>query len=390
MKAVNLASKPFVNRRPVLRVAALVWVLGLALLVVNLWRYGDFFRAASGHRSRLADLENEIGIEEEQDASLRRRIEALKLDEDNDKARYLNQLIHQRIFPWSRLFDEIEDVLPKDVYLTGLSPEIEKVELRKKSSSKTSNRNRTSGKNSQQQPRKDAPKVAEKDLDRVELELAGYARTDEAMLQLIDNLYASPTFLDPELSYERRDKRTALVSFSIKVTYLTRVRSQAAAGEAVAAGNEADAAAAAGAGGSGELVAGGAGSEGQLYGQPGFTPPAGSPATRPGFGPAGTPNSSPNGAFDTNLGGGGNVAGGGPASGNRVGAGAAGRAQGGPFNSQNVGGQNGQPTFVQPGFAQPGQQPGAAGGGVVVPPRRSPTPLQVVPSSTPRLRGGGR
>lgn len=394
MKAVNLATRPFVNRRPVIRVATLVWVLALALSLVNLWRYGDFFRSVAAHRSTLGDLEKEINLTEEQNAGLRRRIEALKLDENNVTALYLNGLIHQRVFPWSRLFDDIEDVLPKDVYLTGLSPEIEKVEAGQRRTATTARS--AAARNSRKDKAKAAPKVApakEKDLDRVAMTLGGFSRSDEAMLELVDRLYASPTFLDPELAFERRGKN-GLVNFAIRVTYLTRARpaapepgalladGAAPSGEAGAGGELAPGGAAVAGGEGGGLqpdgavapsgaAPGAAGSGGGgLYGQPGWTPPAGADSraarqARPGFEP------DAGGAAPSD--GGGSAAPRTGAAGSRTGA--------------------GQPEVIQPGFPQggvlvPGAAPVAPGrGGVVVPPRRTPTGLLPTPSASPGGRG---
>lgn len=399
MKAVNLASKPFVNRRPVIRIAFLVWVAAIALAVVNIWSYSDFFRVASNHRARLADLEQEIRIEEEQVASLEKRVNALRLDDGNNKARYLNGLIHQRIFPWSRLFDEIQDVLPKDVYLVGLAPQIEKVEKSKrprKTPASSSSRSQTSRSQSTR-PTTPAPKIPEQTLDRVLLKLEGVARSDEAMLELVDRLYASANFLDPTLSSEKRESRSGLVVFQIEVTYLTRTLPVTLAGGDVVADAAAEGEPDAGeASAASDRLAGEPAGSGGLYGQPGFTPPAGSapagsaPAaggaardrraqSRPGFEPE---------TRDTPAG----FGSGGAAPG--VAAAPGGPATGGRTSSSTRSQQPVQPGFVvQPGFAPaagnaPSARPQQDGGTVVIP-RRSPTSLGASPSSSPRLGAGG-
>ena len=390
MRAVNLASKPFVNRRPVIRIAFLVWIAAIVLAVVNIWSYGDFFRIASNHRARLADLEKEIRIEEEQVTSLEKRIAGLRLDDGNTKARYLNGLIHQRIFPWSRLFDEIQDVLPKDVYLIGLAPQIEKLESPKRPRSTTSSRTRntsTSTSSSTSRTTRTTKKKPEPELDRVLLELQGVARSDEAMLELVDRLYASPSFLDPTLSTEKRETRTGLVAFQIEVTYLTGTGSVKTEGDAPTGDRassdrassdraSSDRASRDTATGSGSGDAAGAAlpdavaEGGNLYGQPGFTPPAG------GAGSGGTgagPPSRP--GFEPDSRGGGTSAGG-------TGAGRAG--------SPTRPAQPGQPGFgaTGPGNTNP-QRPQDGTGGTVVIPRRSPGALGAAPSSSPRLGAGG-
>lgn len=382
MRAVNLASKPFVNRRPVIRIAFLVWIAAIVLAFVNIWSYGDFFRVASNHRTKLADLEKEIRIEEEQVRSLEKRIAGLKLDDGNTKARYLNGLIHQRIFPWSRLFDEIQDVLPKDVYLVGLAPQIEKLESPKRPRSTTSSRTRnTSTTSNNSRPTGTTKKKPEPTLDRVLLELQGVARSDEAMLELVDRLYASPSFLDPTLSTEKRETRTGLVTFQIQVTYLTGTGSAKAEGD-TATGSAATGAAATG-DAEGAVLSDTVAEGGNLYGQPGFTPPAGGTSSGgtggpgpggpgsggPGSGPASRPG------FEPDSRGGGTSAGG-------TGAGRAG--------SPTRPAQPGQPGFgvTGPGNTNP-QRPQDGTGGTVVVPRRSPGALGTAPSSSPRLGAGG-
>ncbi len=107
-------------------------------------------------------------------------------------------------------------MLPKDVYLTGLSPAIEKIEKtpRRTVARSAAARPRTS-KNPAPRKAVQEPALPEKDLDRVAMTINGYSRSDDAMLELVDRLYASPTFLDPELAFERRESRTGLVNFSI-------------------------------------------------------------------------------------------------------------------------------------------------------------------------------
>ena len=406
MKAVNLAAKPFVNRRPVIRVATLIWVLALGLSIWNVLRYGDFFRTVTGHRSRLADLEKEIGIAEERSSALRSRIGALQLDDGNGTAVYLNGLIHQRVFPWSRLFDDIEDVLPKDVYLTSLSPQIEKVEntpRRRRGSSTRASRNRA--------PKAANAAVKEQGLDRVELALKGYSRSEEAMLDLVDRLYASPTFLDPVLSSENKDTKTGLVTFNIAVTYLTRAQlTTPAVGQLADAGSGEGGAAGSRAAGAGlapdgtPLTADIAGWQGQAGGAEGggYVPGTGAPGTAAGqlasdprtrpdlrgqpgglYGqPGGAGDPQGRGAADQSTRPGFDGAAGGTGTGGTSGRGAGGTRQTGTAQSG----------VIQPGFDQYGQPLTGAGAGdpdVVVPPRRTPTRLGPTVSATPRFRGGG-
>ncbi|MEM1183017.1 MAG: hypothetical protein AAGM22_32040, partial [Acidobacteriota bacterium] len=60
MKVVNLAKRPFRNRRPVARLALALWILGGLLLALNLWWWGGHFRGSSNSNDRLELLERQV------------------------------------------------------------------------------------------------------------------------------------------------------------------------------------------------------------------------------------------------------------------------------------------------------------------------------------------
>ena len=80
--------------------------------------------------------------------------------------------------------------------------------------------------------------VAEADPGRrVQLDLQGRARDGEAILALVDALFADPAFADPDLSREARQEGE--VAFSLSVAYLPRAAEELA--RAAQAAEEADA-----------------------------------------------------------------------------------------------------------------------------------------------------
>ncbi|HUP42082.1 MAG TPA: hypothetical protein VM599_02610, partial [Thermoanaerobaculia bacterium] len=63
-RALDLAARPFVNRRPVVRLALLLWLAGGALLAGNLWLYWDFLAGRGDVHARRLEVEEAIAIEE--------------------------------------------------------------------------------------------------------------------------------------------------------------------------------------------------------------------------------------------------------------------------------------------------------------------------------------
>ncbi len=66
MSGLNLARDPFVNRRPVRRMAALFWVLAVVLLAVNCRSYWRHFVGQDRQQSELSVLEPKIAEEQSQ------------------------------------------------------------------------------------------------------------------------------------------------------------------------------------------------------------------------------------------------------------------------------------------------------------------------------------
>jgi hypothetical protein len=91
--------------------------------------------------------------------------------------------LEERRFPWSRLFGQLAGVLPRDVRLFRISPEGFESE---KTRSRPSSRRKETAKG----PR------------GTWLQIAGAAKSDQALVDLLDALFASPAFADPLLPGE--------------------------------------------------------------------------------------------------------------------------------------------------------------------------------------------
>lgn len=188
--ALDLSSRPFINRRPVFRLSMLLWLAGGLLLAGNVWLYWDFIAGRGNLHAQLRDVNEKIEIEERRISALSNELASFDLAAQNRQVVYLNQRIGQRRFSWSRLFDELSDLLPRDVRLTSLAPS-------------TGEDDRAPGAVSG---------------DRVLLQIDAQARNDQAILDFVDALFADPSFERPNLSQQRQEQGEN-IAFNLQVYY---------------------------------------------------------------------------------------------------------------------------------------------------------------------------
>jgi Tfp pilus assembly protein PilN len=196
---LNLARRPFVNSRPVKRLAILLWVLGGLLLAGNVSLFWRYLGSSEQTRAALARAERKTAAERREVGALAGRIAGMDLDQQNHEVAYLNRKIAERTFSWSLLFDRLAEVLPDGVRLNQLSPQgpAEK----------------------EQQPSRSGP-IANADKNTpVLVQILGEAKNDEALLLFVKRLFEHPSFADPDLGHEERVE-SGLLKFELKVKYL--------------------------------------------------------------------------------------------------------------------------------------------------------------------------
>jgi hypothetical protein len=198
---LNLAKRPFVNKRPVTRTAILLWALGFLLLLVNVFSFWSYLASSAEKRADLRAGQEKLTAARATLAKRESEVAGLDLGRQNDEVAYLNRKIAQRTFSWSRLLDRISAVMPNDVRLQRLSPRGLADERESRSTRRAASRRQS--------------------LDRIALTIDGQARSEEAILQLIDNLNAaSSSFEDPNWTRESHDAASGLIRFNLTVAYL--------------------------------------------------------------------------------------------------------------------------------------------------------------------------
>jgi Tfp pilus assembly protein PilN len=203
IEPLNLARRPFLNSRPVVRVSLLLWLLGLGLLLVNLVLFQGYLASSADKREQIARGAEEVERQQRVAAELQGRLGALDLESLNEQVDFLNEKIKERTFSWSLLLDQMAEVLPHDVRLERLTPhtgEAGKRELGRGTRSASLRERRPDG--------------------AIPLGITGETRSDVALNQFVQSLFDYP-FAEPNLKTEtRQDEQGTLVKFELTVQYI--------------------------------------------------------------------------------------------------------------------------------------------------------------------------
>ena len=199
-RSVNLARRPFVNTRPVKRTTLALWFLGGCLLIVNGVLYSRSLVGLEDGKAHWEAMTQEIEVEEEGLEKAKAALQRLDLRDQNTQAEFLRARFERRRFPWSRLFSQIAEVLPREVRLFRISPQ---------------GLSRTQKRGTRDLKANSAPASV---LGKSRIGVSAVARTDDALVELLDSLFASPVFSDPVLPGERRQDDNS-IEFRLSMTY---------------------------------------------------------------------------------------------------------------------------------------------------------------------------
>jgi len=166
---LNLATAPLESRRRFLAGATLAGALALVLLFWLAYNVGRTWRADRTERAEIARYEQQLERMSGERQQLAAFLAEPKTRVAMDRAAFINSLIDQRTFPWTKIFMDLEHALPPGVRVISIAPKMEK--------------------------------------GQVELELVVGAMSDAGKLQFLDALERSPDFSRIEVRAERRTSR---------------------------------------------------------------------------------------------------------------------------------------------------------------------------------------
>jgi len=121
----NLSTRPFYNERIVHVIAGAVAVLVLAVTAAQIVRVVRLSRLKTELNGYIKRDRTEAEYRTSEAASIRRGLDQKQLAVVASEAKEANQLIEQRTFSWTQLFNYLTETLPNDVMLTAIHPEFE-------------------------------------------------------------------------------------------------------------------------------------------------------------------------------------------------------------------------------------------------------------------------
>src|SRR6202167_3991690 len=121
---INLATRPYEDAREFWT----RWGLGVGLLaVLTVFLLGWTVKAwteAGRDRQDIARLEAEIGERDSERAKAQAFLDLASNRSTRDQSQFLNGLIQRKAFSWTRVFEDLEQVMPQNLHVVSLRPEL--------------------------------------------------------------------------------------------------------------------------------------------------------------------------------------------------------------------------------------------------------------------------
>jgi len=185
---LNLATKALETRRPFLAGSGLVAVVaGIVFLWLG-WHVYTIRKADADVRRRTAEIRQQMEQAETQRAELERYFAQKDVASLHDRAAFLNTIIDARSFNWTRMFMDLERVLPGGVHVVSIEPKQKEGHL--------------------------------------ELKLTVGATSDDAELKFIRALEDSNEFSEVHMVNDHLAPNTGTQSLDLKIVELTMVYSR--------------------------------------------------------------------------------------------------------------------------------------------------------------------
>jgi Tfp pilus assembly protein PilN len=121
---LNLATAPQANHRPFLAYSALIGTLGvIALAVLSLAAFKSW-HANRELRAEMSRSEASIRADQQRQRALASGFREQSSQQILDRSEFLNSLIDERSFPWTKVFMDLEQTLPPGVRVVSIAPRL--------------------------------------------------------------------------------------------------------------------------------------------------------------------------------------------------------------------------------------------------------------------------
>lgn len=178
---LNLSTTPLDNKRPFLAAAGALAVVGLLVFALLGHAAYTSWRSSRELRAEISHWEGEILANREKQSVLQAYFQTAQAKQVLDRAAFLNSLIGQRSFPWTKVFMDLEQILPPGVRVVSISPKLNN--------------------------------------GRAQIELTIGAESDESKIKFLQNLERSKAFSDIQVKDDRRaDQQSTGDKITVQLT----------------------------------------------------------------------------------------------------------------------------------------------------------------------------
>ena len=121
---INLATRPYEDAREFWSRWGLgVGVLGVITLVLLSLAVRGWVNAGRD-RHAIQHLEQQIADRDRERAAAQQLLELPINRSTRDQSQFLNELIQRKAFSWTRVFEDLEKVMPNNLHVVALKPEL--------------------------------------------------------------------------------------------------------------------------------------------------------------------------------------------------------------------------------------------------------------------------
>jgi type IV pilus assembly protein PilN len=122
---INLATRPYEDARQFwLRWGLGVGALAALTLLLLLWTVSEW-RHAGRDRQEIARLNAQIKERDDERAQAQAFLDQAANRSTRDQSQFLNGLIQRKAFSWTRVFEDLEQVMPTNLHVVSLRPELD-------------------------------------------------------------------------------------------------------------------------------------------------------------------------------------------------------------------------------------------------------------------------
>jgi type IV pilus assembly protein PilN len=121
---INLATRPYEDAREFwMRWGLGVGLLGALTIVLVGWTISGWIHAGRD-RHNISQLQRQITERDQERASDQAILDMPVNRSTRDQSQFLNGLIQRKAFSWTRVFEDLERVMPANLHVASLRPEL--------------------------------------------------------------------------------------------------------------------------------------------------------------------------------------------------------------------------------------------------------------------------